>query len=774
MAAVDQDMTMQSGTSAGGLPLAEMRVVDLSHGASAAIGRFLAELGAQVIIAEVPDIRAATLGRDTLRSTVNALGKQALAGGQAAARELLPDADILIAGPAAAKLFDLEELHAACPALIILSVSDFGLANSLSEWKGSDAVYQALGGHLSRSGLPHQRPLLAPGQIAQQSAMVQACYAVLIAFVNRLKTGKGDFLDFATAVGAAQALDPGYGMQGSATSGVPASKLPRGRPEARFLYPILPCADGYVRLCILAKRPWRRMFEWMGSPEEFADPAFNDMVMRNKSATLLPAMTAFLADKTREEIEHQAEARGIPIAGLASLENALTNEQNRAREAFRTVTLPNGHAVPLPDGLLAIDGQRAGIAGPLPEPSAAITWRERNGTPNLAWADMASKRPLTGLRVLDLGVIVVGAEQGRLLADQGADVIKIENPSFPDGSRQTRFKTPMSPAFAAGHRNKRSLSLDLKSKEGLAILFELVAGADVLLSNFKPGTLDSLGLDEKTLRAANPALIMSDSSAFGSSGPWAGRMGYGPLVRAAAGLTELWRYGDDPASWCDALTVYPDHVAGRVGVIGVLALLIRRARTGIAGRASVSQAEVMLSHLAVDIAAMALAKQGVDVIDARPPGFPLVSPCRGDDDWCVVDPQGAGQVAALQKLLGEPGDLAAAATGWTADKGPMEAAAILQSAGIAAAPMLRVQEMAEFPYFHERQFFCTLNHPELSEAYLMENAPVMARNLQDPPLRPAPLMGQQSREVIADWTNKDEAEVDRLEAAGTIGGFILL
>lgn len=764
-------------TPSEALPLAEMRVVDLAQGGAAAIGRFLADLGAQVVTGPILGAHPSNgtspgLDRGALRDAINAFGKQALVEDTPSVDNLLPDADLLIAGPEAAKQLDLEDLHKKYPSLVILSVSDFGHNNSLSDWQGSDAVYQALGGHLSRSGLPDERPLLAPGKIAEQSAMVQGCYAALIAFVNRLKTGQGDLLDFASSIGAAQALDPGFGMQGSATSGVPASKLPRGRPEARFLYPILPCADGHVRLCLLAKRPWRRMFEWMGSPEEFADPSFDNMVMRNKSKTLRPMMTAFLADKTRAEIEAHAQKVGIPIVGLASLDNVRTNDQSVARGTFRDVTLPGEHLVPVPNGLMEIDGKKAGIASP--DPAQTIPWQPRDGMPTAEWADMSATGPLAGLRVIDLGVIVVGAEQGRLLADQGADVIKIENPAFPDGARQTRFGTAMSPTFAAGHRNKRSLSLDLKSKEGLAILLEMVAGADVLLSNFKPGTLDSLGLDEATLRSINPRLIMSDSSAFGASGPWAGRMGYGPLVRAAAGLTELWRYDDDPTSWSDALTVYPDHVAGRASVIGLISLLIRRARSGTGGRVSISQAEVMLSHLAVDIAVTALARQGVEVSDITPPGFPLVSPCLGDDEWCVVDPQGETQASALAELFGAPADLAAATKAWTAQRTPMEAAAALQGAGIAAAPMLRVLEMAEFPYYLERDFFSPIEHPDLDEVFKTENAPVLARNLPDPPTGPAPLMGQHSREVIAQWTGRDKGEIDRLEAAGTIGGSVIL
>jgi len=776
-------------------PLTGLRIVDLSDGADGAIGRILSDLGADVVMIEPKGgsearRRGRIVNGQSIEFAINAFGKRSItadlasADGREKLNDLLAEADILIAGKGAPETIDLDEMAARLPALVILSVTDFGLDNTLSNWSGSDAVYQAIGSQLARSGAPDCPPLLAPGRIAEQSAMVQATFGVLLAYLNRLKTGRGDMLDFAAAIGAAQALDPGFGMQGSATSGVPAHKLPRGRPDEAFRYPILPCKDGHVRACVLATRQWRSMFEWMGSPEEFAAPEFNSLQNRYKSPELLPAMEAFFADKTRAQIEREAQDRAIPVVGVVGLSTALTNEQSKARDTFKPAQFASGVTAPIADGTVSINGARAGAAGPVPplENRPDVSWRPRRdfGAPD--WADTNSPRPLAGLRVLDMGVIVVGAEQGRLLADQGADVIKIENPAFPDGSRQTRDKSLMSPTFASGHRNKRSLSINLKSDEGLAILFDLVAEADVLLSNFKPGTLDGLGLSEEKLRAANPRLVMSDSSAFGAGGPWSSKLGYGPLVRAAAGLTQLWRYDDDPQSYSDALTVYPDHVAGRMGVIGVMALLIQRARSGEGGRVSGSQMEVMLSHLTADIAEMALRDQGVEIANTRPELTRAVVPCAGDDEWCVVDPQTPQEYQALLTVLDytdngpDTGADSAhdALNAWAATRSPVDAAAALQAAGVPAAPMLRVFDMPEFAYYQERDFFSPLTHPELPVDYQTENAPILSRHMPDPDTRPAPVMGQQSREVVADWLNLEQSEIERLEKAEIIGGCVAL
>src|SRR5262249_18720109 len=144
--------------------------------------------------------------------------------------------------------------------------------------------------------------------------------------------------------------------------------------------------------------------------------------------------------------------------------------------------------------------------------------------------------------------------------------------AFPDGLRQSRRGSGTSASFAWGQRNKRSLGVDLRHPDGAKLFRDLAAEADVVLANFKPGTLESLGLSAAELTAPNARLVVSESSAFGSTGPWSRRMGYGPLVRAATGVTSRWA--------ADGATVYPDHIAAQLTAVGVLAAVIGRVRTG--------------------------------------------------------------------------------------------------------------------------------------------------------------------------------------------------
>ncbi|MEJ6010444.1 CoA transferase [Novosphingobium aquae] len=790
------------------LPLKGLRVLDLVEGSLGSIGRTLAEWGATVVRIEPRSGAADRLAEPriadiSLSFTVANLGKDSVAldlnqpADKAEFELLASTADILIEDFGVRRdrfrPFDIEAMRRTNPALVVLSLSGFGATTSFTEWQATDPVLHAMSGELSRSGLPGREPLLPPGELGLQCAASQGLLAVLAARYSSLVQGRGDWLDLSLLDGAAAALDPGYGSSGSAAQGVPASKLPRGRPEARFQYPIIACADGYVRICMLAPRQWRAMFDWLGRPEEFADPAFNTLRARYKSKTLIPRIAALFAGKSSAELQAEAQKRGVPLSPVLSLDQALSASQFTSRAALVEVELVSSVTVTVPNGIIEFDGKRAGLAGPPPTAGSgqdiiARGWPART-THSAGDSGLAGKLPLAGLRVLDLGVIVVGAETGRLLADLGADVIKIENASFPDGSRQTRGE-PISVSFAVGHRNQRSLGLNLRSDEGKALFHDLAAKADVILSNFKPGTLESLGLAPKALLARNPKLIIVDSSAFGPTGPESRRMGFGPLVRAAAGLSLQWRYPDDPTSFSDALTVYPDHVCGRIGAAGVLALLLRRLETGRGGTISIAQAEVMLGHMATEIACISARERGHTVEKFSQPDAPWgVFPCAGEDEWCVITVRdnmdwqalcrviGRNDLAKNQALFGRHGRLAeidfinAGLKEWLADRTADDAALALQTEGVPAAPMLRVADLPQHPYYREREFLRQVSHPKIDEFFYAENLVVNAERLSLPHQNPAPMQGEHSIIIAQELFGFDNAKIEKLLADGVLEAY---
>jgi len=296
------------------------------------------------------------------------------------------------------------------------------------------------------------------------------------------------------------------------------SQLWRGRPRNQQIYPIFPCKDGYVRICLLSPRQWRGMFGWLGEPEQFADPKFDSIAARYAASRELNAAIADLcAAHPKDDLVTGGQRRGVPIAAILTPAEVLSSEHFRAVGALADVELAAGAGVPVPVGPFVVDGEHAGYARPARSVGAdEATWATR---PSVATIAGGAGRPFEGLRILDLGVIVAGGELGRLFADLGAEVIKIESAAYPDGLRQTPPGQVMSRSWALTHRNEYGLGLDLRHPSGAEIFEKLVAGADAVFANFKPGTLASLGFSYERLRALNPRIVLAESSAFGATGP---------------------------------------------------------------------------------------------------------------------------------------------------------------------------------------------------------------------------------------------------------------
>lgn len=732
-------------------PLDGIEILDMVRGPLAAATRYLAELGATV-----HRLEERRSGADDLRNLADNIGKRRTAASaqDPEAASLMSRVHCIVADPG--RKIDWQAIREARPNVVTMVVSDFGLGNDFSGWRATGPVLHALSGQLSRSGIRGRPPLLPPGDLAFQSAACQAAFELLAALYDALASGKGAHMDFSALEGAVRALDPGFGISGSATLGRPAAQLSRDRPPIGVQYPIFPCADGYVRLCLLSKRQWKGMFRWMGEPAQFAGAEFQKTGVRFKSAPLNAALGEFLAVKTRAAAETEAAAHGVPLSAMLTLGEFVESPHLRYRNATRSVTLASGATVQLPNGVITIDGVRMGPDG-----------REAQGLWEAA-PRSGGESPFAALRVLDLGVIVVGAEQARLFGDRGADVVKIESRDYPDGNRQSYLDFGMSASFAAGHRNKRSLGINLKADQGRQLFLELAKKADVILSNFKPGTLESLGLAQDAIAASNPRVVSVESSAFGNSGPWSGRMGYGPLVRAASGLTFEWRYPDDPLGFSDSVTIYPDHVAARVGALAALALLVRRLKTGRGGTAAVAQSEVLLAHFPVEIA-------GYDQRSAAPKIWPWsVFRARGEDEWCVITVSSDEEWHALRETVGiakDVGDEAAqdircAIESWLEDKDPEEAAALLQGQGVPAARMLRVADLPSHPYYSQRGFFTPARHPYLAESLTLERE---ARETGATyRRRPAPLAGENTEQVLRDWLGLSDDAVAKLVATSVL------
>jgi crotonobetainyl-CoA:carnitine CoA-transferase CaiB-like acyl-CoA transferase len=774
-------------------PLDGLRVLDLGPAVGSLAARTLADLGADVVVVERPG----EPGPDPVVRATRHVGKRAVTlDWDSADRDrflgLVAGADLLLHADTPERLAErglgADVLASANPGLVVVGVTDFGATGPRRDWLGSPDVAAAIGGVLARSGLPGRAPLLPPEQLVAESAALQTAWVALLARRAATRAGRGDVVDLAVLDAVAHTLDPAFGISGSARGGLASSDKHRGRPDVRYLYPIFPCADGWVRICLLSGRQWKGMWRWLGEPEEFADPAYERMRDRFLARDrIYPLIEKLFSSRDREQIATEGAEFGVPAAGLYELSEVSGLEHTRARGSLEPTEIEPGRSVDLPTGMFEDAAGRLGPTRGVPgrgEHTDEVAWPPRTPSP----ATAPDTRPLDGVRVLDLGVIVAGAETSRLLADHGAEVIRVESSRFPDGSRQSVDGTSMTPSFAWGNRNKRSIGLDLRRPEGLALFKRLVAASDVVVSNFKPGTMESLGLSHADLRESNPAIVTVESSAYGRSGPWSRRMGYGPLVRASAGLSGLWRYGDDAESFSDAMTVYPDHVAGRAAACAVLAGLEQRDRTGEGAHLSISQFELILRHLGELVAASRLGSEPVGPTgdDRRGDAPRGVVACAGDDEWCVVDVRGDAQFAALATAIGRDDwhddDRFADAAGreahraelrdglatWTATRSPHEVAEALQAAGVPCGPMLRVPEMRDDAQLAARELFTTQHQAGIDEPLPAHGSEAGSTLVSAPRIGSAPLQGEHTREVLAEVLDLTAAELDGLLAEGVL------
>ncbi len=792
------------------LPLVGLRVVEFANGKTDMAGRILADLGAEVILVEPPQGLAvrqqAPLHHGiSLYFSSHHANKRSLmldlesAEGRSQFDRLLASTNLLVDGSRPGYLaqqgFTVDELQRRHPRLTLLSVSDFGLTGPYRNYQASNSVHSAMAGVLCRSGKPGGAPLLPPGALALESAAVQQAWVALLGHWQCLQRGVGDHLDFSIFETIAQVMDPALGVTGSAQAGKSAlDSTPHGRPPAVPLYPILPCRDGHVRLCVLNPRQWQAMRDWLGPDHEFHDPAFMAIGKRMMEAKRINALIAEMFSRyDARELVSEGQQRGVPMAAVATPAEVLEDGHFNAREVFVPLRVGDGIEGRVPAGYLEVDGRRAGIRQGAPELGADNQHVLGDLAPiSICAAEaspvVSSRRPLEGIRVLDLGVIVAGAECGRILADQGAEVIKVENRAFPDGGRQSQTGSPMTPSIAQGHRNKLSVGINLRSDRGLQLFKRLVAQSDVVLSNFKPGTLDSLGLGYEVLRQINPRIVMMDSSALGNTGPLSKSLGYGPLVRASTGLASLWRYPDLPDFYGDGVTIYPDHLAARVAAVGVMALLIRRNRTGLGGTVSLSQAEIFINGNAEHFLRESL-EPGSFVARGNLSEFAApdsIYPCAGEDEWCAVSVRDdedwqrllvaigrtellddAG-LASMAGRIARRGQVDALVSEWTQCHTPLEVTQQLQAAGVPAGFMQRLSEYREDPQFKARDFIRSLEHEGLPEPLPTENRIVHAASMPEPELRPAPYQGEHTRTVAERLLGLSAQEVDELIAAGDL------
>ena len=379
---------------------------------------------------------------------------------------------------------------------------------------------------------------------------------------------------------------------------------------------------------------------------------------------------------------------------------------------------------------------------------------------------------LNGLRVLDFTRVMAGPFATRLLADFGAEVIKVQ-------SQKTAKGTEIKPGayFNIFNLNKRSITLDMSRPEARQLALKLVAISDVVIENFAPRVMSNWAMTYADLKAVKHDLIVLSMSGMGQTGPWRDCVAFGPTVQALGGLTYLTSYAKD--SPIGVGYAYVDPMAGLFGALAVLAAVAYRDRTGRGQFVDLSEYEVAAALIGPALMEAAATKTEISPSGNRSTVEPAAPRgcyrCKGTDRWCAIAACNEEQWRALCRVLGSPGwiedqrfatlpdrinyarQLDELIEKKTAKRSAPELAKLLQSAGVPAAAVQDAEDLANDPQLLARNFFVHLPHPALGDT-VSDGSPIRLRRTVAQNWKAAPALGEDNRYVYLDLLGLTEAE----------------
>ena len=389
---------------------------------------------------------------------------------------------------------------------------------------------------------------------------------------------------------------------------------------------------------------------------------------------------------------------------------------------------------------------------------------------------------LSDLRVLDFTWVLAGPFATRLLADYGAEVIKVQ-------SRVTMGETErnINGYFNTWNRNKSGISLNVSKPQGIGLVKKLVQVSDVLVENFSPRVMKNWGLDYDTLTEVRPDLIMVSMSGMGQTGPWKDYVAFGATIQALSGITHLTTCPGKPPLGLGYS--YADQVAGLMGVLAILEALEHRRKTGEGQYIDLAELESMsglLGTALLDYQANHRDASPIGNCSAYQPAAPHgVYRCMGEDRWCAIAVFTGEEWQAFCRVLHHPSwtmdkDFATAADRWrntarldqmvgewTKQHAAEEVMSLLQEVGVAAGVVQNAADLARDPQLRSRGFFVELHHSVMGKT-VSDGSPI---KLDDTPAhfhRAAPLLGQDNNYIYHHLLGMSEDELEQYAAEGVI------
>jgi crotonobetainyl-CoA:carnitine CoA-transferase CaiB-like acyl-CoA transferase len=503
-------------------------------------------------------------------------------------------ADVLIApAHATAALPGTAESLRIKPDLITCTISPFGIDSPWAERAGDDLIVQALAGAMEITGEPGRPPVRMGAPVLPMMAGSQAVVAILASLLEKPRMPRAiDISLLDVSLSMLSYLAPMYLTLGQ----VPA-RVGSGHPTI-YPYNAFEVADGYLVVAPFTGRFWRKFCEVLEVPEWGQDERFRNFQDRLDNRHVLePLLNERMARKTRAEWLALLEAGDVPCGPVNDVAESLGMEQTKARAMVVQVESAAGGstaAIGLPLKITNPDGRRYEPPyrdlrlGELPKNEAAD--RLPVDVPD------SKARPLAGISVLDLTRMAAGPFCAEMLSDLGAVVTKIEEPGIGD---PTRRNVPMidglSSYFLSFNRGKRSVSLDMKTPEGRDTVLALIAEADVVVENFRPGVMERLGLDYDVVKKLNDRLVFASISGFGQTGPLRLKTSFDLVNQAIAGMLSI--TGEADRAPVRLGLPVGDLAGGQYAALGIVAALVQRDRTGVGAFIDISLHDVLVTLL---------------------------------------------------------------------------------------------------------------------------------------------------------------------------------
>jgi crotonobetainyl-CoA:carnitine CoA-transferase CaiB-like acyl-CoA transferase len=724
--------------------MSRLRVLDLTDELARVAGRLFVGMGADVIRIE----------RDRTTDRADRLhwhaGQRVLylpddAELDTVLDRLLPEADVVLESGAIDQLRTLERRGAAWQQVVHVVVTPFGTWGPRKSWRADDAVATAAGGMAWLGGTPGEAPTPPPREQAGQLAGTHAAIAAMLALIAKQRTGVGQLAELSVQEVVAATLETG------AISWIHGGTIP-GRTSGVYghvAHRVFAAKDGHVAGGYSGpNRMWDDLLAWMDESGEAADLTegrWQDPAYRWRHRPHVDEVVgAFVARRTTDEIATGGRSRGLPWATVAAPADVLTNSQLLDRQFFLDIDTPDGAVRDV--GFPFTSRQTPTRLRDPQDVDTTVTWLDRNQVHPPRRRTTTRGAALDGVRVLDLTWVLAGPYATKLLAEHGADIVKIESKHRQD---PTRFAPSMrlrpeatyddSGYFLNFNRNKRSLALNLRKPEGQELLRELAATVDVVIENFSPGVLERWGLGYPHLRKRNPNVVLVSMAGVGQTGPWRRAVTFADTLAAMSGLT--YETGNPPQGLTFGLG---DMVAANAATFATLDLL----HQGVGGHVDLSQLEAMAAHL------------GPAVLD-QTPAHPHIRPTAGDDRWIAIAATDDVLAAALSTT---PADLARLISEQDADA----LADRLQAQGIPAYPVRDGRDLVEQDeQLASGNFYQQLHHP-LAGQVLHEGLTAHLRSTPGGLWHPAPLLGQHTDELLTELLDLSPARLADLHNEGVL------